>query len=162
VSADELLDLRARFPHGGWSPRVEESRFDLAEYERFLSDNAEAIAAFQRRQRSAFDAERDRWAAAGVSAGHDAAIAEPPPTGEEAPLADGAVAVTSPVAGSVWKLLVTAGQRVRAGDAVAIVEAMKTEIGVLAADDGIVSEVLVEPGTSVSAGTRVIVLAAAP
>jgi urea carboxylase len=62
------------------------------------------------------------------------------------------------VAGSLWKLLVEPGQHVEAGAAVAIVEAMKTEITVLARVAGRVRECRVEPGKPVTPGQTLIVL----
>ncbi len=44
VSQDELLRIRADFPHGGYPLRTEEGQFSLRDYRRFLADNAASIA----------------------------------------------------------------------------------------------------------------------
>ena len=61
VSAEELLDARERFPHGGYELRVEETTFNLAEYQSFLSSISVEAAEFKRHQKESFDAERERW-----------------------------------------------------------------------------------------------------
>jgi acetyl-CoA/propionyl-CoA carboxylase biotin carboxyl carrier protein len=60
--------------------------------------------------------------------------------------------VVTPMQGTVLKVLVEPGQEVAAGDVVCIVEAMKMENEVPAAQGGSVQEVRVEAGQSVSAG----------
>lgn len=78
--------------------------------------------------------------------------APPADTGEAVVVPAGCSAVTSPIAGSVWKLATAVGARVRAGDPVVIVEAMKTEIVVAATSDGAVRSLLVSPGAAVMPG----------
>jgi urea carboxylase len=65
VSAEELLDLRADMAAGRLELDIEEGSFSLAEHLAFLACEAESIAAFRERQRTAFAAERAAWAAAG-------------------------------------------------------------------------------------------------
>ena len=60
--------------------------------------------------------------------------------------------------GSVWKLAVTQGARVAAGDVLVVVESMKMEMSVLASVDGIVHEVRCAEGRSVALGQTLIVL----
>ena len=67
VSAEELLELRAGFPHGRHALRIEESSLELGEYLAFLERERDSIEAFRRRQREAFAAERERWRVAGLS-----------------------------------------------------------------------------------------------
>ena len=67
VSAEELLRMRAGFPYGRYPLRIEETHLDLGEYLGFLDAERDSIDAFRRRQRAAFDAERERWRAAGLS-----------------------------------------------------------------------------------------------
>ena len=59
--------------------------------------------------------------------------------------------IRSPMAATVVEFAVTAGQAVRAGDLLAIVEAMKMEHRITAAAAGVVDEVLVRSGDSVDA-----------
>ena len=61
VSAEELLRLRAEFPYGKASLRIEPTMLRLRDYRQFLATNAQSIAAFKARQQAAFDAERERW-----------------------------------------------------------------------------------------------------
>jgi biotin carboxyl carrier protein len=62
------------------------------------------------------------------------------------------------VPGSVWKLEVRAGQRVKRGQTLLVVESMKMEIVVEAPNDGLVLELLVGEGQAVAPGQRVVVL----
>lgn len=54
--------------------------------------------------------------------------------------------VRATMAGTVWKVLVTEGQHVTAGEDVVILESMKMEIPIAAETDGIVKKVLVAEG----------------
>ncbi len=155
VSAEELLDARARFPQGQYPITIEETEFDLAAYQRFLADNAESIAAFRLAQRAAFAAERERWRAEGLDSFETEAEAAAAP---DESLADGLVAVESSLPGNVWKVLVQPGDVVAVGDAVVIVESMKMEMRIVSAVAGVVTEVLCAPGREVRAGQRLIVI----
>jgi urea carboxylase len=62
VAAEQLAELRAASDAGSWAPRVEPGGFSLAEHERFLADNAAAIAAFRTGRETAFNEEREAWA----------------------------------------------------------------------------------------------------
>jgi urea carboxylase len=151
VSADELLRLRQSFPYGKTHVRIEESSFRYSTYKKWLDENAASIAAFKSGQQAAFEAERERWRAAGqdvVSSVAPAAI----DTTARLTVPDGCSAITSPIAGSVWKLSADVGVAVKAGDPVVIVEAMKTEIVVAATSPGTVRSFLVAPGATVMPG----------
>ena len=54
--------------------------------------------------------------------------------------------VRAEMAANVWKVLVTAGQSVAAGDELLVLESMKMEIPVVAEQAGTVSEVAVAEG----------------
>ncbi|ALK92350.1 MAG: acetyl-CoA carboxylase biotin carboxyl carrier protein subunit [Pseudomonadota bacterium] len=58
--------------------------------------------------------------------------------------------IKSEVTGTVWKVLVSAGQSVEADEVLAIVESMKMEIPISAERAGQVSEVLVAEGDPVA------------
>jgi urea carboxylase len=153
VSAERLLELRRDFLNGTWSLHVEEAELDLGRYRAFLRENEASIRAFKARQQSAFEAERTRWAEAGVS--------EPPPPPPPAPevvIPPGCVEVPAPVTGSTWKVLVQSGEWVRAGQPVVILESMKMEIEVSAATAGRVERLLTRPGEPVLAGSPVAAL----
>lgn len=156
VSAEELLRIRRDFPLGRYPLRIEHSELRLADYQQFLAEEAESIAAFRRHQRAAFDAERERWIASGQAhfESEEAAV----DTGDEAPLGAGQHAVESHIAGNLWQVQVEAGASVKAGDILVILESMKMEIPLTAPRDGVVREVRVQPGSPVRAGQRVVVM----
>jgi urea carboxylase len=156
VSADELLELRAGFPHGQCGLRIEATSLQLAEYRQFLQANAPSIQQFREQQRSAFAAERARWRQAGHS---EVIVAEPgPPETQADELPAGCVAVSAPVTGSVWQVDVATGTRVAAGDRLVALESMKMEISVLAEQGGTVVELRCAPGKAVHAGATLLVL----
>jgi urea carboxylase len=157
VAADELLAMRADFAAGKHRVDIEHDTFRFAPYRAFLEENTASIAAFRQTQARAFVEERDRWAALDKAA--STALPPDPQTGFAADvLPPHAVLVTSPVAGSLWKVLVEVGQDVQKGDQVAIVEAMKTEIAVRASHAGRVIEQRTQPGETVTPGQALLVL----
>ena len=70
-------------------------------------------------------------------------------------------ATLSPMPGLVKAVFVQVGQAVQTGDRLAILEAMKMEHTLTAGRDGIVAEVLTQPGAQVEAGAPLILLEAA-
>ncbi|HEC17614.1 MAG TPA: oxaloacetate decarboxylase subunit alpha [Sedimenticola sp.] len=91
-----------------------------------------------------------------VQAAAPAAPAAPAP----APAAGGAgEPVASPLAGNIWKIQVSEGQAVQAGDVVVILEAMKMETEVRAPSAGTVSAVRVKEGDAVQVGDTLVELA---
>ncbi len=68
----------------------------------------------------------------------------------------GADLIEAPMPGLVKVLNAIAGQEVRKGDRLAVLEAMKMEHSLLAATDGVVAEVLVEEGAQVMAGAALV------
>ena len=62
------------------------------------------------------------------------------------------------ITGTVWKVEVSVGDQLAAGDTVVILESMKMEMPVEAEDDGTVSEVRCVEGQSVSEGDVLVVL----
>ncbi|WP_426140394.1 urea carboxylase [Pseudomonas sp. DWP3-1-2] len=159
VGADELLRIRRDFPLGRYPLNIEHSTLNLADYQAFLSREAEGIAAFRSQQQAAFQAERERWVASGqANFESDEAVA---PLTDEAPLKAGEHSVDSHIAGNLWQVQVEVGQHVAAGDVLVILESMKMEIPVVATLAGVVREVRVQPGSAVRAGQRVVVIEAA-
>ncbi len=156
VSSEELIAFREGFLDGTVSLDIEPATFNLKDYRAFLTANSDAIRAFKSRQQAAFEAERARWQTidqTGEAVESGAGVE----TYDEA-LPDGATEVASPVPGSVWKLAVTQGARVVAGDVLVVVESMKMEMSILASVDGIVHEVRCAEGRSVALGQTLIVL----
>ncbi|MBL8444398.1 MAG: 5-oxoprolinase/urea amidolyase family protein, partial [Zoogloeaceae bacterium] len=156
VDADELLRIRRDFPLGRVDIRIEETRLRLADYQGFLASESDGIEAFRKRQRAAFDAERERWIATGQA--HFEVDEITPDEGEDAPLGAGEHGIESHIAGNLWQVLVEPGERVAAGDTLVILESMKMEIPLTTPLDGIVKEVRVVPGSPVRAGQRVLIL----
>ncbi|KWE72143.1 urea carboxylase [Burkholderia ubonensis] len=161
VSEAELATLRADFIAGRAPLKIEDSVFDLGDYNRFLRDEAGSIAAFKAAQQAAFDAERERWRAAGHAeyageAGHDEAGA----VAADDALTGAQRGITADVSGSVWQVLVGEGARVTQGQVVAILESMKMEVSVVAIEDGVIETIDCAPGAAVVAGQRLMVMKA--
>jgi biotin carboxyl carrier protein len=70
----------------------------------------------------------------------------------------GPLRVVAPMPGKVVRVLVRAGDRVRARQPVVVVEAMKMENELRAVREGTVSEVHARDGSSVEAGTLLVVI----
>lgn len=83
-----------------------------------------------------------------------AAPAAAPKAAPAAPKAAGAgaVKVTASVPGKVLKVVASAGQAVKAGDSIVILESMKMEIPVVAPQDGTVASIDTTEGASVENG----------
>jgi 3-methylcrotonyl-CoA carboxylase alpha subunit len=64
--------------------------------------------------------------------------------------------IVAPMPGLVKAVTAKAGEAVKAGDRLAVLEAMKMEHSLLAARDGIIAEVLVSEGDQVEAGAALI------
>jgi urea carboxylase len=156
VSTEELAEARAQFLHGKYQLKIEDAEFSLGEYKRFCTENASSIAEFQLMQRAAFAAERADWVAKGLNTFEEKDFVAPP---DEMPLAAGERGIVAPVPGSIWQVLVQAGENVQAGDTVMLLESMKMEVRVIAVATGIVQSITAEPGQVVRAGQRLGVLA---
>ncbi len=74
------------------------------------------------------------------------------PTGSSASPAAGGEPVNAPLAGNIFKVLVSEGQQVVEGEAVLILEAMKMETQVSAPKTGTVGKILVKSGDVVAVG----------
>ena len=73
--------------------------------------------------------------------------------------ATGGTPVTAPMTGNIWKVVATEGQTVAAGDVLFILEAMKMETEVKAAQAGTVRGICVKAGDAVAVGDTVMTLA---
>jgi urea carboxylase len=157
VDADELLRIRREFPRGRYPLKIEEIEFSLADYNKLVDEHADEILVAKERQQTAFEAERQRWIESG-QANFSADSDMMTETGEEEALPDHHQAVESLVSGNVWQVLVEAGQTIKAGQPLLIIESMKMEIEVLAPQDGKVIAINREAGQQVRAGQRLLVL----
>ena len=82
----------------------------------------------------------------------------PAPAPAAAPAGAGKV-ITSPLPGVIIEVSVKEGQAVKAGQKVAVIEAMKMENEIQASSDGTVTAVLVNKGDSVLEGTEIVKIA---
>ena len=77
------------------------------------------------------------------------------PQAPKAPQASGATGankVTAPMPGTILEVKASAGQSVKKGDTICILEAMKMENEIPAPCDGVIASVNVQKGASVAAG----------
>ncbi|TXS48008.1 urea carboxylase [Streptomyces sp. uw30] len=149
VTAEELLELRAETDAGRGPFDTQEGTFSIAEYNTFLAANADSIAAFRKQQSAAFEAEKERWRAAGEFDRDD----DPePPAADAVTVPDGAVPVTAPFTATVWQTVAQPGTTVAEGDPILSLEAMKMESKVSAPVAGTLLEIYVRPGEQVAPG----------
>jgi len=94
--------------------------------------------------------------AAPVAAPAPAHAATPTPA---APVAAGSETITSPMPGTILGVKVNAGDAVKAGDVLLVLEAMKMENEIKAPHDATVAAVLVKQGDSVDSGADLVSLA---
>ncbi|HED2918555.1 TPA: biotin/lipoyl-binding protein, partial [Klebsiella variicola subsp. variicola] len=80
------------------------------------------------------------------------APAAPAPAGAGTP-------VTAPLAGTIWKVLAAEGQTVSEGEVLLILEAMKMETEIRAAQAGTVRGIAVKAGDAVAVGDTLLQLA---
>ena len=157
VSAEDLQRIRQDFPLGRYPLRMEESQLNLADYQAFLTKEAQSIETFRQKQRAAFDAERRHWIATGQA--QFEREAPPAEQDENIVLSKSQHAVESHIAGSLWQVHVKPGDTVQAGETLLTLESMKMEIPLFAPCDGIVQQVFAGVGSPVKAGQRLLVLA---
>jgi urea carboxylase len=156
VSGAELLKFREDFPSGRANLQITETVFSLKEHRRFLAEHDESIRSAKFRQQAAFEAERARWEASG-QIGYAADLPDIQIDAGADDIPDGCDPVASPVSGSIWRVPVQAGQSVKAGDSLVIVESMKMEMQVSAPADGAVVELRCAEGRSVVTGQTLVV-----
>ena len=102
----------------------------------------------------------DGVASAPVSAPVAAPKAATPAPKKTAPAgAKGGVPVTSPMPGTILDVKVSAGQSVKKGDTICVLEAMKMENDIPAPQDGVIASINVQKGASVAANDVLATLA---
>ena len=70
----------------------------------------------------------------------------------------GSETLMAPMQGTIVKVLVTEGQRVKSGEAIVVLEAMKMENSILAHADGTVEDLKVKQGQSIETGATIAVI----
>ena len=151
VTEDELLQFREDFPRGRFKVKIEETTFRWSEYEAFLKGIATESTTSKQRQQASFQAERERWAAMGLSetAPSDDDNAAPEDAGA---CPAGCVEVKSPLTANVWQIAVAEGTVIAAQDRLAVLEAMKMEIAIPAPEAGTVEKIFISTGRMVTPG----------
>ncbi|MBE6599285.1 MAG: acetyl-CoA carboxylase biotin carboxyl carrier protein subunit, partial [Ruminococcaceae bacterium] len=80
------------------------------------------------------------------------------PVANAASGAEGSVKVTAPMPGTILKMNVKVGDTIKANDLVCILEAMKMENEIFAAEGGVVKSINAAQGSSVNSGDVIITL----
>jgi urea carboxylase len=151
VSHAELADWRRDFPAGRRELRIETDVFRLAEYRRFLIEQRSSIESFQRRRQAAFEAECTEWERLDEIARAEGVTST---TLVQAPVAvpNGTEIIEAPLSGNVWRIYVSAGDRIEKGTVIAAIEAMKTECSVPSPSAGLVRAVYITERQAVAPG----------
>ena len=98
-------------------------------------------------------------AAPAAAAAPVAAAPAAAPAAAAAPVVTGAgEAVNAPMPGNILKVNVKAGDAVKSGTVLVVLEAMKMENEIMAPQDGTVTQVLVSKGSTVDTGAPLVVI----
>jgi urea carboxylase len=152
VSESELLTMRKDFISGHFKLRTEPSVLNLRQYNDYLLQHAVSIAAFKAQQQASFEAERQRWEAQGQSHYVNEDALEEADAQSELDLPSGAHAISSPVTGTIWKMLINEGESISAGQTAIMIESMKMEFPIDSPVAGMVQQLFCQQGSYVSAG----------
>lgn len=87
-----------------------------------------------------------------------APVAEPKPAAPAPAQSAGGIPVSAPMPGTVLSIAVSVGSKVKSGDLLFILEAMKMENEILSPADGTVASINVGEGSTVESGAVVITL----
>ena len=158
VSESELMQMREDFKAGRLKLRIEDGVLNLKEYNDFLTENQESISAFKAVQQANFDAERKRWHEAGL-AEYVSESLDAVDDGEGVEVPEGGCAVESHMPGSIWKIECQSGDIVEEGATLAVIEAMKIEIPIIAPERMRVDAITIEKGQTVKTGQVLFTLA---
>ena len=158
VSETELMQMREDFKAGRLKLRVEDGVLNLKEYNDFLIENAASISSFKAVQQANFEDERRRWHEAGL-AEHVSESLDTVLDDSEIQIPEGGCAVESHMPGSIWKIECTSGDIVEEGATLAVIEAMKIEIPIIAPERMKVEAITIEKGQTVKTGQVLFTLA---
>lgn len=146
VTETELAQLRDNFREGRVHIRIEETLFDFAAYQQFLTEHTESISEFRKRQEAAFEQEVMLWKGN-----------EPDPScnievvvTEDAD--DSILPVCAGMNGNIWKVLVKPGDVVETCQLLIIIESMKMELSIVAPQAGTVKRITCQVGSLVIPG----------
>ncbi|OTG77961.1 urea carboxylase [Acinetobacter terrae] len=158
VSEAELMQMREDFKAGRLKLRIEDGVLNLKEYNQFLKDNSDTIHSFKETQQANFEAERRRWHEAGLAEYMTESL-DAVDDGEGVVIPDGGCAVESHMPGSIWKIECASGDIVEEGATLAVIEAMKIEIPIIAPERMRVDAITIEKGQTVKTGQVLFTLA---
>jgi len=155
VSTDEMAKIRNDFPVGRYKIKFEKTQFNLRDYRDMLNQRKSQNEEFREKRSTAFAQELQMW--------HDTnrfhfEELESESMDVSNDWDDDAVVLDSSVAGSVWQINVEPGDKIEAGQTLAIIESMKMEINLDAPCDGVVTRLLIEQGSRVNAGQPLVVI----
>ncbi|WP_075322465.1 urea carboxylase [Acidithiobacillus albertensis] len=158
VSHKDLKEIREDFIIGRYDLEITKSNFSAKNYKIYLKENQNEIISFQKKQRKAFDDEKNRWIESGQAEWDSQIIADNSIGDQGGELKSNETRVNSPVSGSLWKILVKLNQQVNEGDVLCILESMKMEISVIALSSGKITGMYCKEGGDINVGQRLFVI----
>ena len=165
VGVEEYDALAADFAAGRHKWEVVESTFDVRKaYEQFQDElRSKETIEYKERQRQGLAAEDERERELSAEWKAEVAAAEAVDAPDGAALHDdpNIIAITSPMAANVWKIEVSPGDVLKAGQTISILEAMKMEVNVPAPEEAegfTVKTIVKKPNSMVTAGDVIMVV----
>jgi urea carboxylase len=157
VSAEQLQTIRRQFPRGQYPLTIEETTFNLKQYQQFLDQNKSSIDQFVEQRNHAFETELQHWIDSGqFHFESEASIVDHATS--EAQLDEHCRAIESHVAGNIWQWKINVGDKVEAGQIVCVLESMKMEIDIVSDESGTVKTLCKQQGQQVNAGQPLLII----